>query len=149
MRMLWLILITAALLLVACAPAGGGGEGAPEVLLVTAGENQASFSAEDLGALPATESSFDEVTYTGVTVSALLEAAGVQQEQVKAIKAIAADGYSVNYDPGQVMKDTVIVAYALADGNPMSADDGNFRMVLPDEEGKLNLRMLTELRVMQ
>jgi hypothetical protein len=47
------------------------------------------------------------------------------------------------------LKDNVIVAYALADGSPMSADEGNFRMVLPDEEGKLNPRMLVELQIIQ
>ena len=64
-------------------------------------------------------------------------------------KAVAVDGYSVNYDPAQVLKDNVLVAYAQVDGNPLSADDGNFRMVLPDEEGKLNVRMLTELHIIQ
>jgi len=38
---------------------------------------------------------------------------------------------------------------ALADGSPLSADDGDLRLVLPDEEGKLNLRMLAELQVVQ
>jgi hypothetical protein len=82
-------------------------------------------------------------------VSALLEAVGVNPDNVKALKAVAADGYSVNYEPAQVLKDNVLVAYALADGGPLSADDGSFRMVLPDEEGKLNLRMLAELQIVQ
>ncbi len=68
---------------------------------------------------------------------------------VKAFKAVAADGYAVNYDPAQFLKENVLVAYALADGSPMSAEDGDFRMVLPDEEGKLNVRMLTELQIIQ
>jgi hypothetical protein len=113
------------------------------------GDTQQSFSAEELGALPATETIFKDVAYKGVTVSALLETLSVDPGSVKALKAVASDGFSVNYDPAQVLKDNVIVAYALADGSPMSADDGNFRMVLPDEEGKLNPRMLVELQIIQ
>jgi hypothetical protein len=47
------------------------------------------------------------------------------------------------------LKDNVLVAYALADGSPLTADDGSFRMVLPDEEGKLNVRMLAALQIIQ
>jgi hypothetical protein len=139
------------LLLAACAPAAGQVAGSPAeaVLLVKVGDTQKSFSAEDLGALPATESTFKDVAYKGVTVWALLEALSVDPGSVKAVKAVASDGFTVNYDPAQVLKDNVIVAYALADGNPMVADDGTFRMVLPDEEGKLNPRMLVELQIIQ
>lgn len=140
-----------ALLLTACAPATGESADAPVVtaLLVSMGGSQQSFSLEDLQALPSGEASFNDVAYKGVMVSALLEAVGVNPDDVKALEAVAADGYSVNYDPAQVLKDNVLVAYALADGGPLSADDGSFRMVLPDEEGKLNLRMLAELQIIQ
>lgn len=135
------------LLLAACAPAAApaptGG------LAVVVGESRQTFGADELAALPATQSAFKDVTYQGVTLSALLEAAGADPAAVKAVKAVAADGYSVNYDPAQVLKENVIVAYALADGSAMSADDGTFRMVLPDEEGKLNVRMLVELQAVQ
>ena len=137
--------------LAACAPAAEQGAEAPAeaVLLVTAGENQQAFSAEDLQALPSAKASFKDGAYKGVTLSALLEAVSVDPGAIKAVKGVASDGYSVNYDPSQVLKDNVVVAYALADGNPLGADDGDFRMVLPDEEGKLNLRMLTELQIIQ
>jgi hypothetical protein len=62
---------------------------------------------------------------------------------------VASDGFTVNYDPSQILKDNVLVAYALADGSGLPADDGSFRMVLPDEEGKLNVRMLVELQIIQ
>ena len=137
--------------LVACAPAVEQGVETPAeaVLLVTAGENQQAFSVEDLQALPSAEASFKDVAYKGVTLSALLEAVSVDPGAIKAVKGVASDGYSVNYDSSQVLKDNVLVAYALADGSPLGADDGDFRMVLPDEEGKLNLRMLTELQIIQ
>jgi hypothetical protein len=146
--MLGLIVV---LLLAACAPAAGqeAGSSAGAALMVKVGDTQKSFSSEDLGALPSTESTFKDVAYKGVTVSALLDALAVDPGSVKAVKAIASDGFTVNYDPAQVLKDNVIVAYALADGSPMPADDGDFRMVLPDEEGKLNPRMLAELQIIQ
>jgi hypothetical protein len=151
MKKIAFLLSVGLLLLGACAPGAGGGPDAAAVtaLLVTVGENQQSFSAEDLGALPPTEATFNDVAYKGVTVLALLDAVGLNPEDVKAIKAVAADGYAVNYDPAQVMKDNVLVAYAAADGSPMTAEDGNFRMVLPEEEGKLNVRMLVELQIIQ
>ena len=140
------------MLLTACAPATAQDAQAPEagaVLLVTVGDNQQSFSLEDLQALPSAEASFKDVAYKGVTMSTLLEAAGVSPDGIKAIKAVASDGFTVNYDTTQILKENVIVAYSLADGSPLTADDGNFRMVLPDEEGKLNLRMLAELQIVQ
>ena len=145
------VLITAMLVLAACAPAAEqSAEPVTEAaLLVTVGDTQESFNAEGLEALPSTEATFKDVAYKGVTVSALLDSLSVDAGSVKAVKAIASDGYAVNYDPAQVLKDNVIVAYALADGSPMSTDDGNFRMVLPDEEGKLNPRMLAELQIIQ
>jgi hypothetical protein len=151
MRKFMFTLMAVLFVLAACAPAAGqnAGSSAGATLLVTVGDTQKSFSAEDLGALPASEATFKDVAYKGVTVSTLLEALSVDPNSVKALKAVASDGYAVNYDPGQVMKDNVIVAYGLADGSPLTADDGDFRMVLPDEEGKLNARMLVELQVIQ
>jgi hypothetical protein len=144
-------LIVAMLVLAACAPVAeqGGGAPAEALLIVTVGESQTSFGVADLQALPAGEATFKGVAYKGVTVTALLEAVSVDPGAIKAIKAVAADGYAVNYDPAQVLKDNVLVSYALADGSPLTADDGNFRMVLPDQEGKLNLRMLAELQIIQ
>lgn len=151
MKKLVLILAVTMLLLAACAPAAGQGADAPAeaALLVKVGDTQKPFSAEDLGALPAGEASFKGVAYKGVTVLALLEALSVDPSTVKALKAVASDGFSVNYDPAQVLKEDVLVAYALADGSPLAAEEGNFRMVLPDEEGKLNPRMLVELQIIQ
>ena len=151
MKKMLLPLMAALFVLTACAPAAGQSADAPAgaALLVTVGDTQKSFSAGDLGALPASEATFKDVAYKGVTVSNLLEALAVDPNSVKAVKAVASDGYAVNYDPGQVIKDNVIVAYGLADGSPLTADDGDFRMVLPDEEGKLNARMLVELQVIQ
>lgn len=145
------ITLIALLLLVACVPNSGQSADVPDeaVLLVTIGDIQETFTLEDLLELPSEDVSFNGVLYKGMTMSTLLEAISVNPDTLKALKAVASDGYSVNYDPAQILKDNVLVAYALADGASLSSDDGNFRMVLPDEGGKLNLRMLAELQVLQ
>ena len=76
----------------------------------------------------------------------LLASAGFEGDNIKSVKAVAADGYSVLYDLVIFTREDVLVAYTKAD-EPLSRDDGTFRMVLPGEEGKLNLRMLVELFV--
>jgi hypothetical protein len=65
---------------------------------------------------------------------------------VSAVQAVASDGYSINYDRDLAMLENTLVAYGQA-GGPLTADDGTFRMVLPDQEGKMNVRMLSELHV--
>jgi hypothetical protein len=140
--------ILLALILTACSSGGTTSEDVGETLLVTDGTTEKSFSVADLKALPVTESTFNEVTYMGVSLSTLIEEAGFSVGDLKAVKATASDGYSVNYDSGLFTREDVIVAYATADG-ALTADDGVFRMVLPGEEGKLNIRMLVELKVSQ
>ncbi|MBT7601591.1 MAG: hypothetical protein HN560_11000 [Anaerolineae bacterium] len=144
------ITLIALLSLVACIPNSGQSAEIDEaVLLVTIGDIQETFVLEDLQSLPSEDVSFNGVFYKGVRMSTLLEVVSVNPDTLKALKAVATDGYSVNYDPTQILKDNVLVAYALADGSSLSADDGNYRMVLPDEGGKLNLRMLAELEILQ
>jgi len=151
MKKIVITLIVVLLVLAACAPAAkqSSNTASEATLLVAVGESQQSFSVEDLQALPPSEATFNGVAYKGITLSALLDAAGINSDEIKALKAVATDGYTVNYEPAQVLKDNVLVAFMLADGSPLTADDGNFRMVLPDEGGKLNLRMLAELQIVQ
>jgi len=121
---------------------------AGESLLVSSGETQMSYTRADLEALASSQSVFNDVTYLGVSLPVLLAEAGYKPEAVKAVKAVASDGFTVNYDPQQFQREDVLVAYARADG-PLASDDGTFRMVLPGEEGKLNVRMLVELQVIR
>jgi hypothetical protein len=79
-------------------------------------------------------------------LTALLQDAGCDPQAAKGVKAIASDGFTVNYGPDLFLLPNTLVAYAQVDG-PLSADDGTFRMVLPDQEGKLNVRMLATLQV--
>lgn len=136
-------LVLLAFLLVGCSSAAPQRNG--DVLRVADGTTEKSFSVGDLEKLPATESTFNEVTYVGVSLATLLQEAGFPPAGLSAVKAVAADGYSVNYDRGLFNREDVIVAYATVAG-PLGGDDGTFRMVLPGEEGKLNLRMLVELK---
>jgi hypothetical protein len=118
---------------------------AENTLIVVEGDNQTQYTADDLKALPQTESVFDDASYVGVTLVDLLTEAGIEAQSLTAIKAIASDGYSVNYEPALFLRDDVILAYARTDG-ALAEDDGAFRMVLPGEEGKLNVRMVTEIQ---
>lgn len=141
-----------AVLLVACGGAAApADEAAPTnngatILTVTANDASQDYTVDDLRALPATEATFQDVTYVGVTLSELLADAGIDPAGVDVLSAVASDDYSVNYDATIIQRDDVIVAYETADG-PLSEDDGTFRMVLPGEEGKMNVRQLVELSV--
>lgn len=133
-------------LLIGCASAGETAV-SPDtpVLTVGDGQTQKTYTAAELEGLPQAEASFKGAAYTGVPLTALLEDGGFATSDLKAVKAVASDGYSVNYDLAQIQKADVIVAYAQADG-PLTEEDGAFRMVLPEEGGKLNLRMLVEIQ---
>jgi ABC-type Fe3+-hydroxamate transport system substrate-binding protein len=139
-----LLFILIAVLLAACSSAASDGD--VTKVVITDGTSEKAFSLSDLEKMPVTESIFNEVTYVGVTLSTLLEEAGFSPADLSAVKASASDGYSVNYDPPLFTREDVIVAYATVDGD-LTEDDGIFRMVLPGEEGKLNLRFLVELKV--
>ncbi len=79
-----------------------------------------------------------------MTLKSLLQDAGFDPAKLSAVKAVASDGFTANYDVSQFNADTTLVAYARADG-PLTSDEGTFRMVLPDQGGKLNPRMLVEI----
>ena len=147
MKTRWILIL---ILLISTLLAACGGAAAPvdqpESLVVTDGTATKSYTAADLAELPATEASFQEVGYKGVSLVALLRDAGFDPQALKAVKVVAADGYSVNYDPALFQREDVVVAYARADG-PLAADDGTVRMVVPDAEGKLNVRMLARIEV--
>jgi hypothetical protein len=119
-----------------------------DALNITGAEKEISYSLDSLQNLPSTQASFQGVTYQGVALSILLEEAGFDLQNVKAVKAIAIDGFSANYGPDLFNKPDTLVAYARADG-PLAEDEAPFRMVLPDQEGKLNPRQLTQIEVIQ
>jgi hypothetical protein len=134
--------------LAACAASNQSSGMPSNSLLVSGGDIKKDYTRADLEALPSVQAMFNDVNYQGVPVSELIKDAGFNLAQVKAVKAIAADGYSVNYDVSQFLTDGFSVAYATV-GGELSADDGTFRIVFPGVEGKLNLRMLVELQIIQ
>ena len=143
------ILVLLALALVA---AGCGASAAPSAqvgsaaLVVSGGETPKSYTIAELKALPQAQAQFGEVLYVGVSVMELLGSAGFKPEEVRSVKAIASDGFSATYDASQFMRADLIVAFGTVDGE-LSKNDGGLRTVLPDAEGKMNVRSLTELQV--
>ena len=140
------LIVGLVVLLLSGCTAGNIEKNAMENLVVTDGVDEAIYSADDLKKIRAIEEDFLEETYLGVPLPDLLAVAGFEVDNVKSVKAVAADGYSVLYDSTIFTREDVLVAYAKAE-EPLSKDDGTFRMVLPGEEGKLNLRILVELFV--
>lgn len=117
-------------------------------LTLTDGDNQQTLSLETLEEMPQTTATINDVDYIGVTLPVLLSESGVSTDNITAIKAIASDGFSANYDRALFIREDVILAYAQSDG-PLTDDDGTFRMVLPGEEGRLNVRMVVEIQVVR
>ncbi len=147
LRFLSLILVIG--LLAACASSDSDTASQPvNGLLVSGGDIQKTYTRADLEALPPVQANFNGVDYLGVSAASLLQDAGFDLQQVKAVKAIASDGFTVNYDPSQFMADGFSVAYATV-GGELTADDGSFRIVFPGAEGKLNPRMLKEIQVIR
>ena len=140
-RILFVILVLA-LTLAACAPKQTVSSGA--VLKVTNGTLEKTYTVDDLKALGAAQASDKGVGYVGVPLKVLLQDAGIDPSTLSAVKAVASDGFTVNYDSSVFMADDVLVAYARADG-PLADEEGTFRMVVPDQGGKMNPRMLVEI----
>ena len=115
-------------------------------LNVTSGDQAVAYTIADLQAIASAEASFKDIAYQGVPLPMLLADAGFAPDSLSAVKAVASDGFSVTYDPGIFQRQDVLVAWAQTDG-PLAAEDGALRMVVPDGEGKMNVRMLVELQV--
>ncbi len=146
-------MVTRAIILVLCMAAavacsGDTGSGDVESLLVTDGSDEQHYSVEDLEDLAAEQAVFGGISYVGVPLATLLVDAGYDPTKIAAVKAMASDGFIANYGQDLVNQSDTLVAYAMGDG-ALSEDDGTFRMVLPDQEGKLNPRHLVELKIVR
>jgi hypothetical protein len=142
MKRLILFVMTLALILTACAPKVQ--EAASTMLKVSDGTTTKTYTVEALKALGAVQASFQGVTYVGVPLTVLLKDAGIDPTKLTAVKAVASDGFTSNYEPALFNREDTLVAYETVDG-PLSEEDGIFRMVLPNEGGKLNPRQLVEI----
>lgn len=140
-RFIFLSLILT-LALAACAPKAQ--ESAANILKVSDGTVEKNYTADDLKALGEVQAAVNDVTYIGVPLTVLLADAGIDSASLTAVKAVASDGFTANYDSSLYTREGTIVAYARVDG-PLGDDEGAFRMVLPGEGGKMNPRQLTEI----
>jgi len=118
------------------------------VLKVSDGTASKTYTTDDLKVLGEAQATIQGVTYVGVPLIALLEDAGINSAALIAVKAVAIDGFTANYDPALFNREDTIVAYARVDG-ALAEDETPFRMVLPYEGGKMNPRQLTEIVAIQ
>jgi hypothetical protein len=142
MKRIFFTLLAMALLISACAPKAPVALG--NTLQVTIGDTHQTYTLAKLKALGDTQATFKGVTYIGVPLTTLLSDAGIDPASLSAVKAVAVDGFSANYDPALFNLPDTLVAYARLDG-PLADSELPFCMVLPDQEGKLNVRMLAEI----
>lgn len=149
-----LLVLLAVLLLAGCGSTPEEAVEAPAVsALAVSGEGiEVTYTLSDLEALPvqdalySTSFSEDEKLYQGVSLPLLLEDAGFDLNSIAIVKAVAADGYSKNYEPNFFLLPEATVAYEL-EGGVMGEEDGTFRLVFPGMEGEFSVRMLAELQV--
>ena len=137
------ILVT--LLLTAC----GGGvapQSSEETLTLSDGTTTKVYTLSDLQALASSQASFNEVAYIGVVLSELLVDAGFNPAEIRAVKVTAVDNYSVNYEAEIFTRSDVLVAYERVEGSLID-DELPFRMVIPDGEGKINVRQVIDILV--
>jgi hypothetical protein len=142
MKRILFTLLALALMVSACAPKATVASG--NSLKVTFGDTHKSYTLDELKALGNTQAAFKGVTYIGVPLTTLLSDAGIDPAKLSAVKAVGIDGFTANYDPSLFNLPNTLVAYARVNG-PLADDELPFRMVLPDQEGKLNARQLAEI----
>jgi DMSO/TMAO reductase YedYZ molybdopterin-dependent catalytic subunit len=142
MKRILITLFVLTLFASACTPKASAPAG--DTLLVKYGDMQKTYTLDDLQALGDAQATFQDVTYVGIPLSTLLSDAGADPASLSAVKVVAVDGYTVNYDSSLFMLPNTLVAYSRLDG-PLAGDEVPFRMVLPDQEGKLNARQLVEI----
>lgn len=119
---------------------------ADAILTVSGGGVERTYSAADLRALPPATATVEGVTYAGVSLPTLLQDAGFQLDQITSVDAVADDDFSATYEPDLFTSEDTIVAYEQADGD-LDGDEQPFRMALPEQPGRLNVRMLVRIEV--
>ena len=142
MKRILFTLLTLTVMVSACAPKTS--VASVNTLKVTVGDTQKTYTLSQLQALGNVQATVSGVTYIGVPLTALLKDAGIDPASLSAVKAVGADGFGANYDPSLFNLPDTLVAYAGVNG-PLAANELPFRMVLPGQEGKLNVRMLVEI----
>lgn len=137
-----LLLLSLGVFLVACGSQEPADEGA--TLTVVAAENEATYTRADLEALGGANVEAEGSTFVGVPLADLLRDAGVEPESLSSVSAVATDDFSASYEPDLFLSPQTIVAYATAEGD-LATDEQPFRMVVPDQPGRMNVRMLARI----
>jgi|SRR5579862_1940190 len=137
---------------------------APSVAVSGAVKQPLTLAAKDLAAMPrATVAVTDHgksVTYEGVLLYDVLLKAGAPLGSELSGKALASyvlasakDGYQVVYTLTEIdpaFTDSRILLADAADGNPLPATQGPFRLVVPNEKkGARSVRMLERIEVIR
>jgi hypothetical protein len=118
----------------------------PPMLVVSSVDGKQMFGRDDMENLPVVNETLNGVTYKGATAAALLHAAGVDPEALKGVRAVYADGTTLELDVTSLLGGEGLIAYARADGD-LTPEDGAFRLVLPKADAAHNLPGLTELQL--
>jgi DMSO/TMAO reductase YedYZ molybdopterin-dependent catalytic subunit len=126
-------------LLLVCA-CSGGDAGAGRVEVQVAGVARTWTQAE-LAAMPASTVEYHGKQYTGVPLAALVPAIGLPMDAP--LTATAADGYTQTLAPEVLGRADALLAYAV-DGEPLPAEDGPLRLVVPGAKG-LSVKQLVRL----
>lgn len=145
MKSMLILLLLGSLVLASCASSPEIDAGIP-TLTVTDGMASKIYTVADLQKLNQAQVEEDGVVYVGVPVPDLLRSAGYDPALIVSVQAVASDGFTADYDYILLQNSETLLAYARPDGS-LSDDEGPFRMVLPGQAGKLNPRMVVELRV--
>lgn len=138
-----ILLIGLVLFTYACSPNQEAPTG--DMLVVRGDTIEKRYSVSDLKEFPTAQAQLNGITYVGVRLADLLNDAGFEAPQLSAVKVVASDGFTVNYDASLFLAEDTLVAYARADG-PLAEDEGTFRMVVPGQGGKMNPRMVVEIQ---
>ncbi|MCR4403907.1 MAG: molybdopterin-dependent oxidoreductase [Candidatus Acetothermia bacterium] len=120
--------------------------GAEWALTLTIDGAEAKFTLEEIEALPSREVEFHEHIYRGTPLRTLLTQAGVDIGRLEAVKAIAADGYRLEYERRLVKRFDFILAYE-ADGKPLPQGEGPLRIVFPGGRSAQMMKMVERLIV--
>ncbi len=113
-----------------------------EAAFKISGIAEKSWTVDELKALPLTNTDYtnkdgETTTYSGVTFTALFEAAGVGDYST--VTLMAADGYTSDVSKNELSACTMCIVAI--------EENGSLRSVMPDLSGKQNVKDLVEIQV--
>ncbi len=147
------LILVVALLAAACSPAGQATPTQPQeaaapgvILTIASGEEEQTFTLEQLQALPATEVESADGQFVGVRLGDLLAEAGFDLDAIATVRVMATDGFSSTYESNLFARQDAVLAYA-RQGGSLNANELPLRMVIPNEGGTMQPRMVNRIEV--